>query len=178
VAGKGADNLGMQLGGWSISWQGDMGSTTPGTTILEAVKATVADSNLVQYSVNGSDATGDVAIVVVGEEPYAEMKGDRDELSLNQSDLDVISTIQAKGIPVIIVLISGRPMLITDQLPQWDALLAAWLPGTEGQGIADVLFGDYSPTGKLSFAWPRSMDQLPFTSENDHLFEIGHGLHY
>ena len=178
VAGKGADNLGMQLGGWSISWQGDMGYTTPGTTILEAVKATVADSNLVQYSVNGSDATGDVAIVVVGEEPYAEMKGDRDELSLNQSDLDVISTIQAKGIPVIVVLISGRPMLITDQLPQWDALLAAWLPGTEGQGIADVLFGDYSPTGKLSFAWPRSMDQLPFTDENDHLFEIGYGLHY
>ena len=87
------------------------------------------------------------------------------------------------GIPVVVLLISGRPMIVTDILPQADAFLAAFLPGTEGQGIADVLFGDYRPTGKLSFSWPRSMDQLPLNinipkEKYDPLFPYGYGLSY
>ena len=83
-----------------------------------------------------------------------------------------------KNIPVVVVLFSGRPMIITDEIDQWDSLVAAWLPGTEGQGISDVLFGDYNPTGKLSFSWPKSINQFPITKSDSYLFDFGYGLSY
>ena len=178
VAGRGADNIGMQCGGWTISWQGEMGNKTAGTSILEAIQSTVDPTTSVQFTEDGNNAKGDVAIVVIGEEPYAEMEGDRIDLSLDKKDLAVIDKLKAQNIPVVVILLSGRPMIITDHLDQWDALVAAWLPGTEGHGISDVLFGDYNPTGELSFSWPKSMDQIPITKTDDHLFDFGYGLSY
>ena len=107
----------------------------------------------------------------------------RSNLSLGEEDIHAIGNVKKAGIPVVVILISGRPMIITDVLPQADAFLAAFLPGTEGQGIADVLFGDYKPAGKLSFSWPKSMDQLPLNinipkDKYDPLFPYGFGLSY
>ena len=178
VAGRGAGNIGMQCGGWTISWQGEMGNKTAGTSILEAIQSTVDPTTSVQFTEDGNNAKGDVAIVVIGEEPYAEMEGDRANLSLDKKDLAVIDRLKAQNIPVVVILLSGRPMIITDHLEEWDSLVAAWLPGTEGHGISDVLFGDYNPTGKLSFSWPKSMDQLPISKTDDHLFDFGYGLSY
>ena len=185
VAGKSADDIGNQCGGWTIRWQGQSGDVTPGgTTILQAVKAAVPAETRVTYSPDGSGAEGaSVGIVVIGERPYAEGVGDRSDLSLGREDVTAIANVKNAGIPVVVILISGRPMIITDVLPQADAFLAAFLPGTEGQGIADVLFGDYRPTGKLSFSWPKSMDQVPLNinipkDKYDPLFSYGYGLSY
>src|SRR4029453_5219488 len=101
----------------------------------------------------------DVAVVGVGETPYAEMLGDRRDLSLSERDTATIANARKAGIPVVVVLFSGRPLIINDALAQADAFVAAWLPGTEGLGVADVLFGDYKPSGKLPVSWPRSMAQ-------------------
>jgi beta-glucosidase len=117
----------------------------------------------------------------MGERAYAEMFGDRSDLSLSSEDLATLGNIKEAGIPVVVVLISGRPMIINDALGQVDAFIAAWLPGTEGNGVADVLFGDYKPTGKLSCSWPRSMEQVPVNvgdSDYDPLFPYGFGLSY
>src|SRR5439155_14471425 len=123
----------------------------------------------------------DLGIVVIGEQPYAEGKGDRADLALAQEDVEAVSNMKKAGIPVVVILISGRPMIINEVLKQADAFIAAWLPGTEGQGVADVLFGDYKPTGKLSFSWPRSLSQIPInigSSHYDPLFKYGYGLSY
>ena len=178
VAGRGADNIGMQSGGWTISWQGEMGQTTDGTTILDAIKSSVDEGTVVEYSVNGKGVSGDIAVVVVGEKPYAEMEGDKTDLKLAKEDLAVIARFTDKNIPVVVVLLSGRPMIVTDEIDRWDSFVAAWLPGTEGSGVADVLFGDYNPTGKLSFSWPKNMDQFPINPEDDHLYNFGYGLSY
>ena len=178
VAGRGADNIGMQSGGWTISWQGDMGQTTDGTTILDAIKSAVSPGTVVEYTPDGTAYTGDLAVVVVGEKPYAEMQGDQKDLKLDKEDLDVIKRFKENDIPVVVVLLSGRPMIITDEIEKWDGLIAAWLPGTEGSGVADVLFGDYNPTGKLSFSWPKNMNQFPINPEDDHLYSFGFGLSY
>lgn len=183
LAGKSADNIGNQCGGWTIDWQGKSGEVTPGgTTVLAAVRQAVSKSTEVTFSADGSGAAGsDVAVVVIGETPYAEMKGDAKDLSLSKEDIDVIRSVKKAGIPTVVVLISGRPMILGDGLDQADAFIAAWLPGTEGQGISDILFGDYKPTGKLSFTWPRSMTQLPINkgdTDYDPLFPFGYGLSY
>ncbi|MBZ5584493.1 MAG: glycoside hydrolase family 3 C-terminal domain-containing protein [Acidobacteriia bacterium] len=183
VAGKSADNIGNQCGGWTIRWQGQTGAvTTGGTTILAAIKNAVSKDTQVTYSADGSGAAGaTVGVVVIGERPYAEGNGDRAELSLAKEDLDAVAAMKAAGIPLVTILISGRPMVLGDTLDKSDALLAAWLPGTEGQGVADVLFGDYKPTGKLSFSWPRANGQLPInmhTAKYDPLFKVGYGLKY
>jgi beta-glucosidase len=183
VAGKSADDLGNQCGGWTISWQGQSGAVTEGgTTILAAIRQTVSKDTQVTVSRDGTGAGGaDIGVVVIGETPYAEMKGDRADLSLSAEDVAAVNNMKAAGIPVVTVLVSGRPMIVNDILGKTDALLAAWLPGTEGQGVADVLFGDYKPTGKLSFSWPRSMAQLPLninTPNYDPLFKYGYGLSY
>jgi beta-glucosidase len=184
VSGKNADNIGNQCGGWTIQWQGQSGAVTPGgTTILAAIKAAVPKTE-VTYSLDGTGAQGaSIGIVVVGERPYAEGVGDRSELSLDKEDLDAISNVKITGIPVVVLLISGRPMIIDHALPQADAFMTAFLPGTEGQGVADVLFGDFKPTGKLSFSWPKSMNQLPLNingpkDKYDPLFAFGYGLTY
>ncbi len=178
VAGRGADNIGMQSGGWTISWQGEMGQTTKGTTILDAIKSAVGADTNVEYSKNGTGVNGDVAVVVIGEKPYAEMQGDRADLNLDNDDLSVINHLKKKGMPVVVVLLSGRPMIITKEVNNWDGFVAAWLPGTEGAGVADVLFGDYNPTGKLSYSWPKSMNQFPIKTNDDHLYDYGYGLSY
>lgn len=185
VAGKSADNIGNQCGGWTIQWQGETGNVTPGgTTILEAIKTTVSKDTKVTYSLDGTGAEGvDLGIAVVGELPYAEGIGDRSDLSLDEEDVAVVNNFKKAGIPVVTIVISGRPMIIKEILTKTDALLASFLPGTEGQGIVDVLFGDYNPTGKLSFSWPRSMEQLPLNinmteDEYDPLYPLGYGLSY
>ncbi len=178
VAGKGADDVGMQSGGWTISWQGGMGQTTNGTTILDAIKSAVDPGTVVEYTPDGTSFTGDLAVVVVGEKPYAEMIGDRKDLKLDNEDLGVIKRFTDNDIPVVVVLLSGRPMIVTDEVGKWDGFIAAWLPGTEGTGVADVLFGDYKPTGKLSFSWPKNMNQFPIDPNDDHLFSFGFGLTY
>ena len=178
VAGRGANDIGMQSGGWTISWQGGMGETTKGTTILDAIKSSVDPGTVVEYSIDGKGFTGDLAIVVVGEKPYAEMMGDKKDLKLAKEDLEVISRFTDVNIPVVVVLLSGRPMIVTEELDNWDGFVAAWLPGTEGAGVADVLFGDYNPTGKLSFSWPKNMTQFPINPEDDHLYQFGFGLSY
>ena len=178
VAGKGANNIGMQAGGGTISWQGGMGQTTDGTTILDAIKSTVDPGTVVEYSVDGKGYTGDLAVVVIGEKPYAEMMGDRKDLTLDKEDRDVIARFTENDVPVVVVLLSGRPMIVTDEVNKWDGFIAAWLPGTEGTGVADVLFGDYNPTGKLSFSWPKRMDQFPIDPNDDHLYKFGFGLTY
>ena len=182
VAGKNADDIGNQTGGWTIQWQGKSGpNTTGGTTILAAIKA-AARGGEVTFSADGSGAAGaDVGVVVVGETPYAEFLGDRTDLTLAKEDLAAIANVKSAGIPVVVVVVSGRPMILGEAATQADALVAAWLPGTEGQGVADVLFGDYKPTGKLSFTWPRSMDQIPINvgdAKYDPLFPYGFGLTY
>jgi len=136
----------------------------------------------VTYSDDGKRAEGaDVGVVVIGEKPYAEGYGDRSGLTLSQHDRQLVATMKKAKIPLVVILFSGRPMILNEVLDQADALLAAWLPGTEGQGIADVLFGDYKPTGKLSFTWPKSMEQIPINIGDqpyEPLFEYGYGLSY
>jgi beta-glucosidase len=179
VAGPNATSLKNQCGGWTIGWQG-MGSDsdTNGTTILKGIQNTCTGG--VTYSANGSGAAGyDVAIVVVGEGPYAEGSGDRTDLHLSSTDVNTINRVRDSGTPYVIVLISGRPMIVTSQIADADAFVAAWLPGTEGQGVADVLFGDYGFTGKLSFSWPRDMNQIPINvgdANYNPLFPFGYGI--
>ena len=184
VAGKSADDIGNQCGGWTITWQGKSGNTmTGGTTILQAVKQSVSPSTeVVSYLIDGSDlARADAAIVVVGETPYAEYLGDRADLNLRNEDVAVIEKLKQAGIPTVVVLFSGRPVIINRALELSDAFVAAWLPGTEGRGVTDVLFGDFPFKGKLSVSWPRSMDQIPINvgdSNYQPLFEYGFGLQY
>src|SRR6185436_8661701 len=182
VAGSNADDIGNQCGGWTISWQGESGApTTGGTTILAALRA-AAGADRVTYARDGLGAAGaDVAVVVVGETPYAEYKGDRDDLSLSKDDRAALANAKKAGVPVVLVVVSGRPLILGDAVDMADAVVAAWLPGTEGQGVADVLFGDYKPTGKLPFSWPRSMEQIPINvgdAKYDPLFAYGFGLTY
>ncbi len=185
VGGVGANDIGMQSGGWTIEWQGKMGATTTGTTILDAIKKTVSTKTQVTYSANGKfdgTAKADACFAVVGEQPYAEGVGDKADLSLSASDIKLTENMRAVCTKLIVILLSGRPMIVTEQLPQWDAFVAAWLPGTEGQGVADVLFGKKPFSGKLSFTWPRTMAQIPFdfskmgTGEDGPLFPFGFGL--
>jgi beta-glucosidase len=183
VAGKNADNIGNQSGGWTISWQGSSGDITPGTTILQGIRAAVGPTTTVTYNQRGTgiDRTYRVAVAVVGETPYAEGQGDRTgSMSLDRDDLRVISTLRNAGVPVVVVLVSGRPMDISAELPRWDGLLASWLPGTEGAGVADVLFDGYAPTGKLPMTWMNSVSQQPINAGDGQLplFPQGYGLTY
>lgn len=182
VAGKAADDIGTQCGGWTISWQGKEGNITIGTSILQAIKKAVSPNTQVTFSSDGSSSgVYDFGIAVVGEKPYAEGVGDKTDLSLSGTDQAVISKMKAAGIPFVTILISGRPMILGNTLNDSNAFIAAWLPGTEGDGIADVLFGDYKPVGKLPHSWPRSMSQIPINygdSNYDPLFQFGFGMTY
>ncbi len=179
VAGDNADDIGNQSGGWTITWQGSSGDTTPGTTILEGIQAAVDPGTTVTYSRRATGRiTGDFGVVVVGEKPYAEGQGDDQHLGLSSADTNAIDRV-CSAMPCVVVLVSGRPMLIADLLPQTDAFVAAWLPGTEGDGVADVLFGDYDFTGTLPITWPRDMAQIPINVGDpvyDPLFPYGFGL--
>ncbi|HWD18754.1 MAG TPA: glycoside hydrolase family 3 N-terminal domain-containing protein [Verrucomicrobiae bacterium] len=180
VAGQAADDLGMQCGGWTISWQGKTGAVTPGgTTILNAIRHTVSADTQVTFSADGKGAQGaDAIVLVIGERPYAEMMGDRRDLSLTDSQKEILRNAKQAGVPVVAVLMSGRPLVLGSALDSADAFVAAWLPGTEGQGVADVLFGDYNFKGKLPRAWPRNNSQLDSLTLSDPLFAPGFGLAY
>ena len=183
VAGRAADDIGIQSGGWTIEWQGEVGPVTPGgTTILEAIRRAAGEGTEVTYGEDGGDVAGaDVAVVVVGEEPYAEMEGDRLDLTLTAEQRGLVRRVADAGVPTVVVLISGRPLILGEALEESDAFVAAWLPGTEGDGVADVLFGDHDFTGRLPFTWPRSMEQVPLNvgdADYDPLFPLGFGLGY
>jgi beta-glucosidase len=180
VAGTHADNLGYQCGGWTITWQGGSGDITTGTTILEAMRE-AAPLAEITYSSAGelTDTTADAAVVVIGEYPYAEGVGDKSDLSLSISTINLIRNLKNAGLSVIVILISGRPLIIDAIIPYTDAFIAAWLPGTEGRGVTDVLFGDYNPSGRLSHSWPRAMKDIPINSGDsvyDPLFAYGYGI--
>lgn len=169
IAGDAADNIGKQSGGWSITWQGtnNQNADFPGaTSIYAGLKTQIeAAGGKATLSPSGTfDTKPDVAIVVFGEEPYAEGHGDKDNLEFernNKRSLKILKTLKQQGIAVVSVFISGRPMWVNSELNASDAFVAAWLPGTEGQGIADVLLADASGQvqhdfkGKLSFSWPK-----------------------
>jgi hypothetical protein len=170
--------MGYQSGGWTITWQGSSGDITPGTTIKEAIQQVVPGAT-VTYSADGYGAEGaDIGIAVIGETPYAEGYGDG-KVNLDQIDIDAVRNLKSSGIPVVVILISGRPIILNPILHYCDALIAAWLPGTEGEGITDVLFGDYQPVGSLSQTWPRDASQIPINIDDavyNPLFKYGDGI--
>jgi len=196
VAGEGSNDIGLQSGGWTLEWQGKPGNDEEGTTIFSGMKSVAGPDTRVEFSREGDfsefrDLTGqplvaDVGIVVLAEKPYAEGVGDSADLSLSRAEANLITEMGKQSKSVVVILISGRPRVITEQLPLADAWVAAWLPGTEGAGIADVLFGDAPFTGKLPYSWPRSNEQLPININNSAertgcegaLFPFGYGLEY
>ncbi|WP_406865471.1 glycoside hydrolase family 3 N-terminal domain-containing protein [Streptomyces sp. HUAS MG47] len=182
VAGSNADDLGNQAGGWTITWQGGSGRTTQGTTILEAMRKAAPDAEIT-YSKDATTSTDahDVGVVVVGETPYAEGVGDvgnGHDLELSATDKAAVDRVCA-AMPCAVLIVSGRPQLIGDRLPEIDALVASWLPGTEGDGVADVLYGKRAFTGRLPVSWPKSEAQLPLNVGDktyDPQFPYGWGL--
>lgn len=183
VAGRLANDLGSQCGGWTIDWQGNRGAvTTGGTTILEGIKQVAGEGTKITYTPFAKGLpNADAAIVVVGETPYAEFFGDRKTLSLHRQDRITIERCVKAGLPVVLVVVSGRPLILDSALEDSAAVVAAWLPGTEGAGVADILFGDAKPTGKLPVTWPRTMAQVPLNGGDPGyapLFPFGFGLHY
>jgi beta-glucosidase len=179
VVGAAADDLGTQCGGWTISWQGDRGNVTHGgTTLLAAIRQTVSPETQVTFSPDGGNLENpDAVIVVVGESPYAESKGDRTNLDLSAQDAALIAKAKSSGAPVVTILISGRPLILNSALDDSSAFVAAWLPGTEGLGMADVLFGDFHFTGKLPRSWPRSNDHVRTGDKlKKPLFPFGFGM--
>ncbi|RPF70924.1 glycoside hydrolase family 3 protein [Aurantiacibacter spongiae] len=187
VAGEGADDLARQSGGWTLSWQGTGidNSNFPGATSIYAGLrlAVEAGGGSVQLSPDGSfTQRPDAAVVVFGEKPYAEFQGDRETLALD-ADLTgpyaTMARLRAQGIPVVALMITGRPLYVNPALNASDAFVVAWLPGSEGEGIADVLVGDgegnprFDFTGKLPADWPRTPDM-----DDGALFEFGYGLTY
>jgi len=195
VAGRNADDIGNQTGGWTIQWQGATGDIIPGTTILEGIRQ-VAPSAQVTYSADASAPTAgsDVGVVVVGETPYAEGFGDvggpecgfctpqqleEKSLSLQAGDKAVVDKVCSAIAKCAVLIVSGRPQVVTDQLGEIDALVASWLPGSEGAGVADVLFGRRPFTGRLSMTWPRTEAQVPINvgdASYQPLFPFGWGL--
>ncbi|MET7703163.1 glycoside hydrolase family 3 N-terminal domain-containing protein [Streptomyces sp. NPDC005485] len=168
VAGSNADDLGNQTGGWTITWQGSSGKNTDGTTILEGMRKAVGSAGSgggVTYSKDASAPTSgyDVGVVVVGETPYAEGVGDvgnGNDLELTAADKAAVDKV-CGAMKCAVLIVSGRPQLIGDRLGDIDALVASWLPGTEGDGVADVLYGKRPFTGQLPVTWPKSESQLP-----------------
>ncbi|XP_057445741.1 uncharacterized protein LOC130737898 [Lotus japonicus] len=184
VAGTHANNLGYQCGGWTIEWQGLSGNNlTSGTTILSAITSTVEEDTEIVYKENPDlnyvkSNNFSYAIVVVGETPYAETNGDSLNLTLSNPGSEIINNV-CGGVKCVVVLITGRPVVMQPYLDAIDALVAAWLPGSEGQGVSDVLFGDYGFSGKLPRTWFKSVDQLPMNVGDPHydpLFPFGFGL--
>ena len=246
VVGSGANNLGMQNGGWTVEWQGrstpdfkildsdnneklsfseitsyfksaydskyDAGNVEgffknldkdsnkvvsveeftafakespfqpSGTSILNALEGASNSQDLVTYNPRAENLSkGEVIVAVVGENPYAEGIGDNPTIELSSFDKAVLKRCYDSGNKLVVVILSGRPLIIEDHLGNWDGLIAAWLPGMAGEGVSDVLYGDYSPTATLSFSWPKNTNQLPLNEGDkvyDPLFPFGHGLSY
>jgi beta-glucosidase len=199
VAGSNADSIGNQAGGWTLTWQGSPRNVIPGTTILGGIRQAVKGGS-VTYSADASKTVHktDLGIVVVGETPYAEGYGDvgapgwpyeageggvarpSQTMQLSDADKAAVDKVCAKAAKCAVVVVSGRPLIIDPaQLRQIDALLAAWLPGSEGEGVADTLFGKVPFTGKLPMTWPRTLAQEPINvgdANYDPLYPFGYGL--
>ncbi|MEJ2595907.1 MAG: glycoside hydrolase family 3 C-terminal domain-containing protein [bacterium] len=186
VAGSKSKDIGSMCGGWTITWQGSTGNITGGTTVIEAVEQMVGSDKVVYIQNATQIPDADYAIVVVGEEPYAEGAGDIYPTGgigfvLSAQESSLVKAIKNKGIPMVVVLLSGRPLDIRDELDLSDAFIAAWLPGSEGgTGIVDILFGNYAPTGKLAHTWPASFSDVPINilgnnSGMEALFPFGYG---
>jgi beta-glucosidase len=187
VGGIAADDIGIQSGGWTIDWQGKTGVILPGTTLLEGIREAVSADTRVEFSPDGFfNGKADIGIAVVGEMPYAEGPGDVSSLLLQPKDVSLIRAMRESSEKLVVILISGRPMVITLEFEIPDTWVAAWLPGSEGGGIADVLFGKQVFTGKLPYTWPRNNSQLPINIHNVKstegcdapLFPFGYGLTY
>jgi beta-glucosidase len=190
VAGSSADRIGKQAGGWTITWQGDPNQVIPGDTILDGIvgasKAPVTFSETADAPVPANAA----GVVVVGETPYAEGPGDYNgalwapngiqKMAVSDADTQAIETVCSQAASCTVLVVSGRPLIIPpDLLGQIDALVASWLPGSEGTGVADVLFGKKGFTGKLPVSWPRSLAQEPINVGDpgyDPLYRFGFGL--
>jgi beta-glucosidase len=189
VVGSWADNIGAQCGGWTISWQGSIDHTEiAGQTILKGLQEKGTN---VTYSANAENvADADKIVVVVGEKPYAEQYGDCSVPDLSECEnAGLIEQCYNSGKPVILVIVSGRPMIIDTEINWCKAVVAAWLPGGEGGGVADVLFGEYGFTGKLTHTWPASAEQIPINtgtvyddeqqgSGGEPWYPYGYGLSY
>jgi beta-glucosidase len=193
VAGDGADNIGKQSGGWSITWQGtgNVNSDFPGATSIYGGIANAAKANgsKVTLSENGDfKQKPDVAVVVFGEDPYAEMQGDINKLDYaSDKELKLLKKFKAQGIPTVSLFITGRPLWVNPELNASDAFAVIWQPGTEGEGVADVIMAagknttQFDFVGKLSFSWPASPDQTPLNKDQENyapLFPYGFGLTY
>jgi len=177
VAGTHANNLGYQMGGWSITWQGGSGTTTVGTTFWQALQAAKpANVTLQLITQTKGNYSGDVGIIVNGETPYAEGNGDSSTLAYSGSS--AVTDVCSRVTKCIVILESGRPIIINTALAASGAFIAAWLPGTEGEGITDMLFGDYTFTGKLPMTWPNAVSQEPINNGDGKigLFPFGYGL--
>jgi beta-glucosidase len=181
VAGSGADSAARQSGGWTMGWLKPDRSFTA-TTVLTGLRQGALDGSRVRFSPDGSfTERPDVAVLVASEPTYAEWFGDVREPTLSTSDLAALDRLHEAAIPIVVVLLSGRPLIIEPYLSKAGAWVAAWLPGSEGGGIADVLFGDSPPTGKLARPWPRRISDLPVNVAaeiEDPLFPFGYGLTY
>jgi len=189
ISGSAADNIGQQVGAWTVEWQGVDGNWLPGaTSILEGIKSVANPDTEIVYS---SDAQfglvkekANIGIAVVGEKPYAEGWGDNPKPSLSSEDIATINRLKLVSEKILVVLVTGRPLIITEELKDWDGLVVVWLPGSEGAGVADVLFGERPFTGKLPLPWPSNIKQLPImrdgsTSDGSEvLFERYFGLDY
>lgn len=187
VAGSGADNIGRQSGAWTVEWQGVDGNWMPGgTSILQAIRQVADMNSQIDYKLDGSfeesSTKANIGIAIVSEKPYAEGWGDNANPVIDSEDQEAIDNLKKSSEKVIVIILSGRPLIITDQIPNWDAAIAAWLPGSEGAGIADVLFGDSPFKAKLPITWPASIEQIPINAdgstknETSPLFIRGFGL--
>ncbi len=185
VTGSAADDLGRQCGGWTITWQGITGPLTTGTTILKGIREAAGSGATVITSRDGTLPAGaaapDLIILAVGETPYAEYEGDNPDLTLSAQDKSALASAKKVGAPIVMILVSGRPMVVTEEIAAVDSFVAAWLPGTEGGGVADVLFGKAGFTGRLPYAWPKDLAHIAVkdqAGEGAPLFPLGAGLSY
>jgi len=177
VAGRGAGDIGIQCGGWTIEWMGTPGPITPGATLLDGLRAAAPQTELL-YDAEGQfapDVRAPVGLVVVGEMPYAEGEGDRADLSLSAADRELLRRVRRHCDRLVVVLYSGRPLVVTGEIDDWDALVAAWLPGSEAGAIAGVLFGDHPFQGRVPYTWPRDMAKVA-DGTGEPLFPYGFGL--
>lgn len=191
VVGEHANSSGLQSGGWTVNWQGTKENYKGATTILDGIKKQAKGEVIYDKNATKNHFDADLAIIVVGENPYAEFFGDighdsnQLELRLTKEHQKYINTYKEKGIKTVVVLVSGRPLVVTSQINQSDAFIAAWLLGSEGDGVAEVLFGDYNFSGKLPHSWPKSEEDYKgkygpnfWDNSIQPLYPFGFGLTY
>ena len=191
VVGEHADNSGLQSGGWTINWQGSKENYNGAKTILEGIKQIAQGEVVYDKQATGNHKNADVVIVVVGETPYAEFLGDIGDkksayqLTLSEGHQKYVDTYAKLGAKIVTILISGRPLVVTEEINKSDAFIAAWLPGSEGDGIAEVLFGEYNFKGKLPHSWPKDVKDYQnkygpnfWDDSIIPLYKYGYGLNY